>query len=255
MNRSCHECSNCKRVKCKCPTGATGGTGNTGNGQTGSTGNTGGTGGTGGTGSTGPAGGNTGGTGQTGGTGNTGATGATGGNTGPTGGTGGTGNTGATGPAGGNTGPTGNTGGTGATGNTGSTEPSGMVLFGNRTLNPGFSNAYLNPGGRSPDPADLALGTLSFRSPYAGTLQRFKIRHNVLAVSLSVVTYTVEVNEVATALVVLANSTGAGGQSLATVAIAENDRVQIRATYTGGLGAGFYPEDIVASLFLGPLLP
>ena len=68
--------------------------------------------------------------------------------------------------------------------------------------------------------------------PRAGTLRRFFVRHNTATGNGNNVVYTVMVNGVATAITVTL-ATGAIGQAsdlVNTVAVAQGDRVSIRAT-------------------------
>jgi hypothetical protein len=221
------------------PTGPQGITGPTGaNGDTGPQGITGPTGPQGITGPTGPQGI----TGPTGPQGITGPTGANG-DTGPQGITGPTGPQGITGPTGliGPTGPTGATG-VGATGPTGPTGPAttGSVLFWGVSSFPANKTTYLPPGRIDNSPPLTSVYRM--RMPRAGTLRNLFARHNSAGTG-GTITYTVFVNNVATAIVIalmsaaVASPTPGGSQdTVHSFVVVQGDDVAIQATTIGSIG-------------------
>lgn len=121
-----------------------------------------------------------------------------------------------------------------------------VILWGNSSLNTTSETVnYLSPGYSD----TVATGTLlkQFECPAPGTLANFKIFHNVPAATFLAINYIVRVNGINTALNILANSTGPGGSSLASVSVAANDLVDIIATH-GAPGGTTSPKNILASI-------
>lgn len=142
-------------------------------------------------------------------------------------------------------GPTGATGvgATGATGATGSGSNGSVILFGNSAINDVVSPQVLSPGY-----SDTVASTLTqaFSSPGPGTYSKFKVVQNLPSGTPIVISYTVFINGIATALTITVNSSSSGGSSVATVAVSENDLVEVRVT--NGIASGGSPFKIVASL-------
>ncbi len=193
-------------------------------------------------GATGPAGfGATGATGAAGATGSagsdgtpgaTGAQGATG--AGADGATGAEGATGATGPA-------------GATGDAGATGGAdGFLLFGASQVFASTSTRYLFPSYANDGAQTTAIqleipsGVTTFNAV------RILIRHNKPSGNGNDVTYTLRVNNVATALTVTLASTDTSASTSATVAIASGDLIDIEITKAAGIANS--PDDIVCLL-------
>jgi hypothetical protein len=100
-----------------------------------------------------------------------------------------------------------------------------------RVLDPGYENRI----------APLASGTsfVDVRVPRAGTLRNLYVQHNNPGGTGAVITYTVFVNGVATAITVgVASTTAQGADTVNSVVVAAGDRVRIVVTKVAVAGGG-----------------
>lgn len=113
-----------------------------------------------------------------------------------------------------------------------------ILLWGNDSIAAAADTRFLYCG-RSTSTAPTTAIT-SFRSPRAGTLRNFRVRHNSAVGNGNSVVYDVLVNGVAAGLA-LALATGAVGDAsnlVFTIAIASGDLIQLRAVKALAIGAG-----------------
>jgi hypothetical protein len=100
-----------------------------------------------------------------------------------------------------------------------------------RVLDPGYENRI----------APLASGTsfVDVRIPRAGTLRNLYVQHNNPGGTGAVITYTVFVNGIATAITVgVASTTAQGADTTNSVVVAAGDRVRIVVTKVAAAGGG-----------------
>lgn len=112
------------------------------------------------------------------------------------------------------------------------------LVFGNESVGSDATVRYLDPGyGNSSTSATAAISVIS---PRAGTLRNMFVRHHGLTNSPNTVTYTVQINGVDTTLTtaLAANSAGVASNVVNTVAVAQGDRITIKVTKSGSIGAG-----------------
>ena len=101
---------------------------------------------------------------------------------------------------------------------------------------------YLFPGGA--DAVALTSNVLRIRAPRTGTLRRMYVRHNVPAAAAVNITYTLELDGVATALAVtLAANVASGSDTVNSVAVAADQDIAIAFTKAGAVAGGVdYPQ-------------
>ena len=112
----------------------------------------------------------------------------------------------------------------------------GQLSWGNETIASSTTPRYLEPwfsGGLAP------TTPIQFEVTRAGTLRSMYVRHNNPGGSGAVITYTLRVNGIATALTVALASTSATGSDLAnSVVVAAGDTVDIEVTKAATAGGG-----------------
>jgi hypothetical protein len=123
---------------------------------------------------------------------------------------------------------------------TSGTDAGAVLQWGNDSVGNSTAARVLDPGfeGRL---APLLAGTAfaDLRAPRAGTLRNLYVQHNNPGGTGAVITYTVYVNGVATALSAGVASTAAGGADTAnSVSVAAGDRIRIVVTKAAVAGGG-----------------
>jgi hypothetical protein len=116
-------------------------------------------------------------------------------------------------------------------------ESIGLLFWGNDTITAAADMRYLSPGS---DGTASLTNVEQIPLPRAGTLRRLFARHNSAGGNGNSVVYTVLVNGVATVLTVTL-ATGAIGQAsdlVNTVAVAQGDRISLRASKAGVIAGG-----------------
>lgn len=89
------------------------------------------------------------------------------------------------------------------------------------------------------------VGTWAIPCPWDGRLLRMRVLHNALA-GVTVVPYTFEINEVATALTVSLNSgTQAGTNLVDVVPVSAGERIRLRAVNSSGATLSIRPLILV----------
>jgi len=120
------------------------------------------------------------------------------------------------------------------------------LLFGAGSISATPTTRYLFPGY---DDGLAQTIVIQIDAPYAGTLRDFYVRHNTPGVSAVVVTYTVRVNGVATAISAsLAASASSATDLVNTVTIVAGDLIDVEITKAGNIGGGL--TDVTATLNL-----
>jgi len=115
-----------------------------------------------------------------------------------------------------------------------------VLAWGNNSVANSTAARVLDPGYEQRT-APLASSTafIELRSPIAGTLQNMYVRHNNPGGSGAVITYTVFVNGVATALTVgLASTSSNGSDTVNSVAVSAGDLIRIQVTKVAVAGSG-----------------
>lgn len=113
-----------------------------------------------------------------------------------------------------------------------------VLLWGNDSIAAAADTRFLYCGRDSSTAPTTAI--TSYRSPRAGTLRNFRVRHNSAVGNGNSVVYDVRINGVAAGLA-LALATGAIGDAsnlVATIAVASGDLVQVTASKALSIGAG-----------------
>lgn len=112
------------------------------------------------------------------------------------------------------------------------------LVFGNDSVGIDAVNRFLDPGYGNNSTAPTAA--ISVITPRAGTLRNLFVRHHSSTVSANTVTYTAQVNGVDTAIAVTlaANAVTTVGNVVNTVVVAQGDRITIKVTKSGVIGAG-----------------
>jgi hypothetical protein len=121
------------------------------------------------------------------------------------------------------------------------------LTFGAGTVSDTTTTRFLYPGYEE----DLAQTiAVQYRIPRPGTLQRFRMRHNVVGVDAGLIVYTLRVNGVPTLVSVsLAANASDGADLVNSVVVAAGDLVDIRVTKAVALALGG-PSDIAGSMEL-----
>jgi hypothetical protein len=113
-----------------------------------------------------------------------------------------------------------------------------IATWGNDSIAPAADTRYLSPG-RSTSTASTT-DVASIPAPRAGTIRNLFVRHHSATGNGNNVVYTIMINGVATGLTVTL-ATGAIGQAsdlVNTVAVAQGDRISLRATKAANVGGG-----------------
>lgn len=119
-----------------------------------------------------------------------------------------------------------------------------MAVFGANNVSTTVTIRYLWP---TYEETLALIIPYQLRMPRAGTLRNMRVRHNIVGVGAVAITYTVRVNNVATALAVAMLATAADGSNIvASIAVAAGDLVDVQVTKAGALGAS--PIGIVATM-------
>lgn len=134
-------------------------------------------------------------------------------------------------------GPTGPPGPIGPPGPTGLSGANGLG-WGNSSISAGADTRFLDAWYNQATAPLTMIGQLACTR--AGTLRNLFVRHNVASGNGLSVVYTVLVNGVATALTVTLATAAIGQVSnlVATVAVAQGDRVALRAVKAAAIGSG-----------------
>jgi len=121
-----------------------------------------------------------------------------------------------------------------------------ILQWGNENVGNSTATRYLDPGFEQ-RLAPLVTGVVQLRVPRAGTLRNLYIRHNNPGGTGAIVTYTVRINGVGTALSVGLATTGANAQDVVnSVVVAAGDRVDIEVTKVAlAGGTSIVPEATV----------
>ena len=119
-------------------------------------------------------------------------------------------------------------------------------MFGSDSIATSTTARFLDPfwdDGLAP----LVGAIVQFRAVRAGTLQNMRVRQNRAGVGGATITYTVRLNNVATALTVGMLATALDGTDLVnTVAVAAGDLVDLEVTKSAAITTS--PDDIVATM-------
>jgi hypothetical protein len=119
-----------------------------------------------------------------------------------------------------------------------------ILLWGDNRIAASATTRYLTPGY---DDGTAETSATQFRVPAGGTLQRLRVRQNVVGAGAPLITYTVLVNGALTPLAVTMLPTASDGSDLAnSVVVAAGDLLAIRITKAAPLGSS--PRNVVASL-------
>jgi hypothetical protein len=123
---------------------------------------------------------------------------------------------------------------------TSGTDAAAVLTWGNNSVGSSTASRVLDPGYESRT-APLASGTafIELRVPRAGTLRNLYIYHNNPGGTGAVITYTVFVNGIATAITAgLASTAGSTADTTNSVVVAAGDRVRIQVTKVASAGGG-----------------
>lgn len=122
-------------------------------------------------------------------------------------------------------------------------------MWGDDNVTNTTTTRYLTPGYALNDIApDLPIGGAYLEMPRAGTLRNLRVRHNDPGTSSNVITYTLFVNNVATALTVTLAANAVDGADLVnSVVVAAGDRVSIEVTKPANITGGTNARMIVAT--------
>lgn len=111
-----------------------------------------------------------------------------------------------------------------------------IVSWGVASVSASTATRFLLP---SWDAGMAPLSPVAWRSPRAGTLRNFRVRHNTPAGNGGAVVYTVRVNGVATTVSVSLASTSADGSDLVnSVVVAAGDLIDVRVTKAADIASG-----------------
>lgn len=122
-------------------------------------------------------------------------------------------------------------------------ENSNQLHFGAERLGTSPTTRYLYPGYAG------SLAEIVFHeivSPRAGTLRNLEIIHNVPGGGLTVITYTVEVQGVSSALAVgMAANASFGANSTNTASVSKGDRIRVAVTRAANVSS---PRNVHATM-------
>ena len=113
-----------------------------------------------------------------------------------------------------------------------------VLVFGNDNVGSDAGSRFLDPGyGNNSTSPNAALSIIATRG---GTLRNLFVRHHSTTSSSNTVTYTVQVNGADTAITVTlaANAVATAGNVANTILITQGDRITIKVTKSGAIGAG-----------------
>lgn len=112
------------------------------------------------------------------------------------------------------------------------------LVFGNDNVGSDASPRFLDPGYGNNSTSPTV--PISIIAPRGGTLKNFFVRHHSSTSSANTVTYTVQVNGVDTAITVTlaANAVATAGNIGSVILVAQGDRIMIKVTKSGAIGAG-----------------
>lgn len=112
------------------------------------------------------------------------------------------------------------------------------LVFGNDSVGSDPSARFLDPGYGTNSTAPTV--GISIIVPRAGTLRNLFVRHHAATSSANTVTYTVQLNGVDTLLIAIlaANAVATAGNIVDTIAVAQGDRITVKVTKSGSIGAG-----------------
>ena len=112
------------------------------------------------------------------------------------------------------------------------------LVFGNDSVGSDPGTRFLDPGYGNNSTSPTA--GISVIAPRGGTLRNLFVRHHSATSSSNTVTYTVQVNGVDTPIVatLAANAVSTAGNVSNTVVVAQGDRITVKVTKSGVIGAG-----------------
>ena len=119
------------------------------------------------------------------------------------------------------------------------------LVFGSEDIGTGPATVFLQPGkGITADPTSTSQVPMAF----AGTVTAMFVRHNTAIGTGVTVTYTVMINNVASAITatLVTNAVVQGSDTVHTAAFNAGDTVALRAVSNGNIGNG--NQDIVVCL-------
>ena len=119
-----------------------------------------------------------------------------------------------------------------------------ILSWGNGSIANSTATRYLDPGFEDRI-APLITGAIQVRVPRAGTIRNLNVIHNSPGGTGAVITYTLRVNGIATALTVgVASTVSLGMDAVNSVVVAAGDRLDIEVTKVAVAGGGFREPEI-----------
>lgn len=111
-------------------------------------------------------------------------------------------------------------------------------VFGNDNVGSDTNARFLDPGYGNNSTSPTAA--ISIIAPRGGTLRNLFVHHHGTTNSANMVTYTVQVNGTDTAIAVTlpANAIATAGDIANTVVVTQGDRITVKVTKSGVIGAG-----------------
>lgn len=120
-----------------------------------------------------------------------------------------------------------------------------VLTWGNMSVSSTTTTRFLTPGYDGSNQAQTS--PIQFRVPCLGTLQNLYVRQNVAGGNAQLITYTVRVNGIATAITASVAANGADGNDTThTVTVSQGDLIDIQVTKAASVGTS--PGNIIVSL-------